>query len=121
MISPTEGTVGTVIVVTGTNWLPNDRVTIAITPPLVQPTTTAQRNPVRVRVDRNGNFVAAIVVPNDPRLIPEPVLWVTATGARNTRAVALFNMASPGSETGPLIPAPPPLIRGTPSPGDSQP
>jgi hypothetical protein len=59
-------------------------------------------------------------VPNDPSLIREPVLWVTASGSRNTRAVALFTMLPPlGSEAEPVIPPTPlpPPLRGTPSPG----
>jgi hypothetical protein len=121
VISPTEGTAGATIVVFGTNWLPNDRVTITITPPRVQP-AILQRSPARVRVDRNGSFVATVVVPNDPRLTQEPVVWVTASGSRSTRAVALYTMLAPDSKTGPLLPTTPlpPPMRGTPSPGGSQ-
>jgi hypothetical protein len=110
--------VGTTIVVTGTGWLPNDRVTITLTPPRVQPARQT-RLPARVRVDRNGNFLATITVPADERLIREPVLWVVATGSRGARAVALFAMQPPDSEAAPILPItplPPPVL-GTPLPG----
>jgi hypothetical protein len=122
VISPTEGTVGTTIVVTGTKWLPNDRVTLTIAPPIVQPLLRPlqqPRLPVRVRVDRNGNFRATITVPADDQLIREPVVWVVATGSRGTRAIALFTMLPYDSELTPIIPPTPlpPPMRGTPSPG----
>jgi hypothetical protein len=117
VISPTEGTVGTAILVMGTGWLPNDRVTLAITPPRVQPARQAQL-PVRVRADRNGNFRAIVTAPADNRLIGETVLWVVATGSRSTRAVALFTMLPPDLEPAPIFPATPlpPPVRDTPPP-----
>jgi hypothetical protein len=104
--------------VAGANWLPNDRVTLTITPPRVQP-LQLQRLPVRVRVDRNGNFRATITVPADERLIREPVVWVVTTGSRGARASALFTMLPYDSELTPIIPPTPlpPPMRGTPSPG----
>jgi hypothetical protein len=80
--------------VTGTSWLPNDRVTLLITPPRVQPVEQL-RTSLRVRVDRFGNFRATITVPADNRLVNETVVWVTATGSRNTRALAPFALLPP--------------------------
>jgi hypothetical protein len=98
--------VGTTIAVTGTGWPANDRVVITLTPPRVQPAGQA-RLPVRVRVDRNGNFRATITVPADERLIREPELWVAATGSRGARAIALFAMRPPDSEVAPTLPITP--------------
>jgi hypothetical protein len=118
MISPIEGTAGTAILVTGAGWLPNDRVTITMTPPSAQQMQQL-RSPVRVRVGRNGSFRATITVPTDDRLLREPVVWVVATGSRGARAIAPFTMLPPVLGPVPVIPATPqpPSMGGTPSPG----
>lgn len=95
-IAPSEGTVGTTILIAGAGWLPNDRVTIALTPPRVVPLAQQQRLPVvRVRADRSGRFQATLTVPADDRLIREPELWVVATGSRGLRAIAIFTLLPP--------------------------
>ena len=92
-IAPTEGPVGTTILVAGAGWLPNDRITITLTPPRIQPTRQQQPLPiVRVRADRAGRFQATLTVPDDSRLTPETQLWVVATGSRGMRAVAIFTL-----------------------------
>lgn len=113
-IAPTEGTVGTTILVAGAGWLPNDRVTIVLTPPRAQP--AQQRLPtVRVRADRAGRFQTTLIVPADERLIREPELWVVATGSRGMRAIATFIMLPPPDVQ------PPPADQATPPPGSGQP
>ncbi len=90
-IAPSEGPVGTTILVAGAGWLPNDRITIALTPPRIQPARQQQALPVvRVRADRAGRFQATLIVPDDDRLTPETQLWVVASGSRGMRAVATF-------------------------------
>jgi hypothetical protein len=108
-IAPTEGTVGTTILVAGAGWLPNDRVTIVLTPPRAQPTQQQRLPAVRVRADRAGRFQATLTVPADERLLREPELWVVATGSRGMRALATFTMLPPpGSEQPPADQATPP-------------
>jgi hypothetical protein len=108
-IVPREGPVGTTILVAGAGWLPNDRITILLTPPRVQPTQQLQRLPiVRVRADRAGRFQATIVVPADERLLRETELWVVATGSRGMRAVALFTLLTPDTEQPPADQVTPP-------------
>jgi hypothetical protein len=116
---PTEGTVGTTIQVAGSGWLPNDRVTIVLTPPRAQPAQQQRLPMARVRVDRAGRFQATLTVPADDRLIREPELWVVATGSRGARAIALFAMRPPDSESAPILPITPlpPPVPGTPAPG----
>lgn len=107
-IVPREGPVGTTILVAGAGWLPNDRVTIMLTPPRVLPTRQLQRLPVvRVRVDRAGRFQAIIVVTDDEQLLRETELWVVATGSRGMRAVAVFTLLTPDAEQPPADQATP--------------
>ncbi len=100
-IAPTEGTVGTTILVSGAGWLPNDRVTILLTPPRVQPAQLQRLPMARVRADRAGRFQATLTVPADDRLTREPELWVVATGSRGMRAIATFTMLPPPDQATP--------------------
>jgi len=111
-IAPTEGTVGTTILVSGAGWLPNDRVTILLTPPRVQPAQLQRLPMVRVRADRAGRFQATLTVPADDRLTREPELWVIATGSRGLRAIATFTMLPPGTPQPPADQATPPAGSG---------
>ncbi len=107
-IAPTEGPVGTTILVAGAGWLPNDRITITLTPPRIQPTRQQQPLPiVRVRADRAGRFQATLTVPDDSRLTPETQLWVVATGSRGMRAVAIFTLLP--SDAQPPVDGQPPV------------
>ncbi len=111
-ITPSEGWVGTTITVNGAGWLPNDRITVVLTPPRVQPAQQQRLPVVRVRADRAGRFVATLTVPADDRLTREPELWVVATGSRGLRAIATFTMLPPGTPQPPADQATPPAGSG---------
>jgi len=111
-IAPSEGTVGATILVAGAGWLPNDRITIVLTPPRVQPAQQQRLPMVRVRADRAGRFQATLTVPADDRLIREAELWVVATGSRGMRAIATFTMLPPDTPQPPADQATPPAGSG---------
>jgi hypothetical protein len=79
-ISPTVGSIGTRITVTGTNWTPRDRIFITIMAPDAD-RSEQPRVLARVRADRLGRFTAEFTVPRDATLMNQPAVRVVATNS----------------------------------------
>ncbi|MCB0238730.1 MAG: hypothetical protein KDH08_08795, partial [Anaerolineae bacterium] len=107
-ISPTAGTVGTSIVVTGTNWTPRDRIVITM---VAADADTTEQPPVlaRVRSDRSGRFSVTIVVPRDRNLLSQRLVWVVATSSTDRMtATAPFAIRQAGGGDVVPVDTPPP-------------
>lgn len=98
VISPTTGWAGTVVQVTGANWLPNDRVTLTVTQPRSRGLEFARAR-LRVRTDRQGRFTATLTMPPQVAQPGATAVWIVGTGSRNTRATAVFTLTPPSEPT----------------------
>ncbi|MFZ2489048.1 MAG: PA14 domain-containing protein [Anaerolineae bacterium] len=98
VISPTTGWAGTVVQVTGANWLPNDRVTLTVTQPRSRGLEFARAR-LRVRTDRQGRFTATLTMPPQVAQPGATAVWIVGTGSRSTRATAVFTLTPPSDAT----------------------
>jgi len=98
------GSVGTLVQVNGAQWSAGKQVLISMAPN--RDAKVEQKSILaRVKVDKNGRFVATIQVPEDERLLAQPTVWVVAvTADGRMRSAAPFQMqpvvapvAPPGS------------------------